>query len=202
MNDNKIQRWASLLEVLSIDSHYQRTSSSDRFIYLEQKFNVKLPDDYQYFCQILGVGRLDDFLNIDCLDEERILQWQDTAEYMIGRINYGVQHRASVTLAAPEDSENRDDESYIDLLKSSLIFGDYNSEYVIFWDLRTYNPNDDSYDIYWYSQDIPDGDIPVKIGRDFTDFICNFCYGQLPCQLIPEMFPESPREIGYTFYCG
>ncbi|WP_309742781.1 hypothetical protein [Chamaesiphon sp. OTE_20_metabat_361] len=105
-------------------------------------------------------------------------------------------------MTAPEDSEDRDDESYIELLKSSLIFGNYNSEYVVFWDLRTYNPNDDSYDIYWYSQDVPDGDIPIKIGRDFTDFVCDFCYGQLPCQLIPEMFPEAPRDVGYTFYCG
>ena len=139
MNSSKTQKWNSLIEILSIDSQYQRIASSDDFRYLEQKLNVKLPEDYQYFCQILGAGRLDDFLNIDCLDEERILQWRDTAEYMIGRINYGVQHRASVTLAessSSSDSEDRDDESYIELLKSSLIFGDYNSEYVVFWDLR------------------------------------------------------------------
>jgi SMI1 / KNR4 family (SUKH-1) len=205
MNNTKRRKWDILLERLSIDDQWRRVASLEDFVSVEQKMNIKISEDYQYFCQILGAGRLDNFLDIDCLDEEQIIHGQDTAEYMIEKINYGVQHRTSMILTELESAEyykDRADDRYVELLKSSLIFGNYNDEYVVFWDLRTYNSNDDSYDIYWYSQDVPDGDIPVKIGRDFTDFICDFCYGQLASQLIPEVFPESPRQVEYTFYCG
>ena len=204
MNDTNKQKWNVLIAKLSVNTECSKISSAENFMSLEQKLNIKFPEDYQYFCQVLGSGTLDDFLHIYCLNEDLVVEGQEVVEYMIEKINYGVQHRALVDSTSPEAAEhiNRDDESYIKLLNSALIFGNYNGEIVFFWDRRTYNPIDDSYDIYCYSQDIPDGDIPVKLGRDFTDFICDFCYGQLPCQLIPEVFPESPREVEYTFYCG
>ena len=205
MSSVKKQKWDILLEKLSINTEHSKVASHKNIVSLAEKINVNLPEDYQYYCQILGSGCLAEFIDIYYLDEDLILEGKEVAEYMIERINYGIQHRTSidsVSLEAEEYNENRDDESYILLLNSSLVFGNYNGEIVFFWDLRTYNSSDDSYDIYCYSQDVPDGEIPVKIGRDFTDFICDFCYGQLPCQLISEVFPESPREVSYTFYGG
>lgn len=203
MNDTKKQQWDSLIERLTIDNRWIKTALPKHFIALEQKLNIKFPEDYQYFCQFLGSGSPDNYLRLYCLDEDRILWGRETAEYMIERINYGIEQTVSMTVLKMEeegyDRDGRDDNSYIELMKSSLIFGDCNGESVMFWDLRTYNSIDDSYDIYWYSLDLPDADIPVKIGRDFTDFICDFLYGQMPCQLIPETFPDSPREIKYTF---
>jgi SMI1 / KNR4 family (SUKH-1) len=206
MNDAKKQKWNNLLKQLTIDKSWSKVASPDYFASLGQKLDIKFPEDYQYFCQVLGSGSPDNYLRLYCLDEDIILEGRDTAEYMIERINYGIEQIASMTPLEMEeegyDPDRRDDESYIELLKSSLIFGDCNSERVMFWDLRTYSSSDDSYDIYWHSQDVPEYDIPIKIGRDFTDFLCEFLYGQLPCQLIPEVFPESPRQIKYNFNCG
>lgn len=204
MNDNKKQRWDNLLKVLSIDKSWSKVASPNHFVSLEQKLGIKFPEDYQYFCQVLGSGSPDNYLRLDCLDEDIILEGRDTAEYMIERINHQIEERASKTLLELEAEGyplDRDFDSYIELLKSALIFGDCNSECVMFWDLRTYSSSDDSYDIYWHSQDTPECDIPIQIGRDFTDFVCDFLYGQLPCQLIPEVFPELPRQIRYSFNC-
>jgi SMI1 / KNR4 family (SUKH-1) len=205
MNEIRQQKWDNLLERLSIDKSWSEIATPADFTALEQKFSIKFPEDYQYFCQRLGSGSPDNYIRLDCLDEHKILESRDTAEYMIEKINYGMQQIALMTPSEMEeegyDPDRRDNDSYIELLKSALIFGDCNNESVMFWDLRTYSATDDSYDIYWYSLDVPDYDIPIKIGRDFTDFICDFLYGQLPCQLIPEVFDESPRQIRYTFNC-
>ena len=204
MNDTKKQKWDNLLKLLSIDKSWSKIASPAHFASLGQKLDIKFPEDYQYFCQVLGSGSPDNYLRLYCLDEDIISEGRDTAEYMIERINYEIEERASKTLLELESEGyplDRDFNSYVELLKSSLIFGDCNSERVMFWDLRTYSSSDDSYDIYWHSQDTPEYDIPIKIGRDFTDFICDFLYGQLPCQLIPEVFPESPRQVKYTYNC-
>jgi SMI1-KNR4 cell-wall len=204
MNANKKQRWDNLLKLLSIDKSWSEVAPPNHFASLEQKLGTKFPEDYQYFCQVLGSGSPDNYLRLYCLDEDIILEGRYTAEYMIERINYQIEERSSKTLLelkAEGYPLDRDFDSYIELLKSALIFGDCNSECVMFWDLRTYSSSDDSYDIYWHSQDAPEYDIPIKIGRDFTDFVCDFLYGQLPCQLIPEVFPELPRQIRYSFNC-
>ena len=118
---------------------------------------------------------------------------------MIDNMN---QYR-EIRINNPEEQEfykTRDEASYIELLKSALIFGFHNGETAFFWDLRTYDPQDDAYDIYYYDIYESQDEQPVKIGRNFTDFICDFGYGQLSCQLMPDIFDESPRVVEYSFY--
>ena len=91
---------------------------------------------------------------------------------------------------------------YVEVIKNGLMFGDFNSDRIIFWDLRTYKYEDDSYDIYWYDR-YTHGILekPILIGRSFTDFLRNFCYGHLPCQLIPNFCGNSnTRDVESSFY--
>jgi SMI1 / KNR4 family (SUKH-1) len=202
MNKSRYDKLDNLVEKLSIDNLCNRNFSLDDFIAVEKRLSIKIPEDYKYFCQILGSGRLDDFVDIFYVDSDRIAESKATAEYMIEKINTYIGIRGNH--ASQEGLEwwnNRDNNGYIKLLESALIFGGYNGEAVIFWDLRTYDPDDDSFDIYWYDLDMPDEIDPIKIGRNFTDFICDFCYGQLPCNFAPGIiWDESPRKVDYTFY--
>jgi hypothetical protein len=96
---------------------------------------------------------------------------------------------------------NRQDAEYIKLLQSALIFASFNSDRVMFWDLRTYDKVDDSYAIYWYDIYEPNFYQPILIGRSFTDFLIDFCYGQAACKLIPDFCLEGePIEVEYVFY--
>ena len=149
----------------------------------------------------MGSGRLYDFIDIFPVINAEIDESQATAEYMIGKIKDYTEIRGNYeSQEGLEWWNNRDNNGYIKLLESALIFGGYNGDAIIFWDLRTYNIDDDSYDIYWYDLDMPQDLDPIKIGRNFTDFICDFCYGQLPCHFFPDIYDESPREVEYTFY--
>jgi SMI1 / KNR4 family (SUKH-1) len=199
MNKARCDRLDNLVKKFSINFCNQNLSA-DNFIIAERELSIKIPEDYKYFCQILGSGRLDDFVDIFYIDSNRINESKATAAYMIEKINTYIGIRGDYeSQEGLEWWNNRDNNGYIKLLESALIFGGYNGDAVIFWDLRTYDFNDDSFDIYWYDLDMPQDLDPIKIGRNFTDFICDFCYGQLPCNF-PEIFDECPRKVDYTFY--
>jgi hypothetical protein len=198
MNNSKT-KLENLVGRLSIDHRYSQVMTPDNFKELEDRLSLKIPQDYQYFCQELGSGRLDYFIDVYCLVDNLIIESKFLTQYMIDNIN---KYR-SIRINNSEEQEfykNRDEDSYIQLLESTLIFGFYNGEIAFFWDTRTYDPNDDSYDIYYYYIYESHDEQPVKIGRSFTDFICDFGYGQLPCELMPDIIGESPRVIQYSFY--
>jgi SMI1 / KNR4 family (SUKH-1) len=203
MNKSSHDKLDSLVEKLSVKYLGNQNVSTDDFIAVEKRLSTKIPEDYQYFCHILGAGRLDDFVDIFYMDSNRLDESIATAEYMINKINQYIAIRGNYESQEGLDWwNNRDNNGYIKLLESALIFGGYNGEVVIFWDLRTYNSDDDSFDIYWYDLDMPDEIDPIKIGRNFTDFICDFCYGQMPCNFAPGITwnDNIPRIVNYTFY--
>jgi SMI1 / KNR4 family (SUKH-1) len=195
-------RYHNLVEKLSTDNLCNQNVPADDFIIAEKRLSIKIPKDYKYFYRKLGSGRLNDFVDIFHVDNDRIDESIATAEYMIEKIRTYIGIRGNYqSQEGLEWWNNRDNNGYIKLLESALIFGGYNGDSVIFWDLRTYDLNDDSFDIYWYDLDMPQDLDPIKIGRNFTDFICDFCYGQLPCSILPEWADESPLKVDYTF-CG
>jgi hypothetical protein len=199
MNNRNKLKFDSLIARLSHDYRCTQVMSAERFKELEERLSIKIPHDYQYFCQVFGSGRLDSFIDVYCLVDNLILEGEFLTQYMIDKMN---EYRA-MRINNPEEQEfykDRDEVSYIELLKSALIFGFYNGETAFFWDLRTYDSKDDSYDIYYYEVYQSQDEKPVKIGRNFTDFICDFGYGQLPCQLMPDIIGESPRVVEYSFH--
>jgi len=59
--------------------------------------------------------------------------------------------------------------------------------------LRSYKKPDDSYDIYWLHYDDFDGEV-YQVGRDFFDFIHDFCLGRKSYSFLPESMQPEPCE--------
>jgi hypothetical protein len=202
MSQNKIDRMQSFIERLSVvDFNEPReTMSPDDFLPIEKRLGCKFPDEYKYLCQKLGGGLLNYFVGIYSFNNEFTDRNYEEVENMTARINYGVEIRKRDERSGHSDPYfYRQDEKYIELLKSAFIFADFNGDRAIFWDLRTYQVDDDSYDIYWYSMNCPDAEEPILTGRDFNDFIQDFCYGKLAYELIPDFGDPENREISYTY---
>jgi hypothetical protein len=147
MNRYKNVKIDNLIGRMSIDNRCNQVMSADDFKTLEQRLSIKIPHDYQYFCQTLGSGRLAMFLDIYCLVDELILEGKRLTKHMIDRIHEYLIIRSANIEEYNKFYKDRDDDSYVKLLESALIFGIYNGETAFFWDLRTYDPEDDSYDI-------------------------------------------------------
>lgn len=185
-----INQWRQLLANLQI-----RESDSGREILSEDKLtafeiqnNITLPADYKDFCQIFGTGSLWDFVVIYC-PSNYLLTTQDMIGGMIAQIR-----------RYPSPDLNRDLE-YINLLHSAFMFGEYGAGgSLIFWDLRTYSDVDKSYDIYWADWETPECDDCIFIGRNFFEFVRDFCYGTKSFELLPQLMEGlSPEDIEYTF---
>ncbi|MEM8779341.1 MAG: hypothetical protein AAGF26_10820, partial [Cyanobacteria bacterium P01_G01_bin.49] len=91
-----------------------------------------------------------------------------------------------------------DRESLIDLLDSAFVFGREPSANSIFWDLRSYNNKDKSYDIYWANSDCFSGEI-YKLGRDFYEFITEFCLGTKSFEILPKEKWPLQESLQKTF---
>ena len=98
----------------------------------------------------------------------------------------------------PEHEKMMDRESLINLLNSAFVFGSEPGANSIFWDLKSYDEKDKSCDIYWANSDCFDGNI-YKIGRDFYEFITEFCLGTKSYEILPEEEWVSQEDIQQNF---
>jgi SMI1-KNR4 cell-wall len=216
VSQTKLPKLQSFLERIEVVETEQRERMSlAELQQAEAKTGYRLPADYQYFCQEIGTGRAAGFCDLFCMTALNIQDNIDVTADMIDRINRRLidlaEYRRLVDQGLIDQSKyqgeyvaffsDRQDAEYIKLLQSALIFASFNSDRVIFWDLRTYDTVDDSYDIYWYDIYTPDCEKPILIGRDFTEFLIEFCYGQAACILIPDFCVEGePMQVEYVFH--
>jgi hypothetical protein len=179
---SNFQKLQNLVERIEIINPHRETISINEFQSIEKKISYELPNDYKYFCQKLGTGRASGFIDLYCMSEKAIENSYQATSDMVDRIDK--------SLVSKEKNHE-----YIKLLQKALIFASFNDDRVILWDLRTYDFKDGSYDIYWCDLYSPDLYEPIKIGRNFTDFICDFCYGQLVCSLIPDFCIDNEQMV-------
>jgi len=180
-----LSKWTELLTELSVygnSEDIQRLDQGD-FDAFESQNNVRLPQDYKYFCQVFGTCKLGDFIFVYC-PTKYLVYSQEDIDGMIEQI----------FMFSSTDNSQRD-ENYIQLLQSSFKFADDGIGAIIFWDLRTYSEVDDSYDIYWAGWEIPESEDPVLIGRDFYEFVKEFCLGQKSYKVLPDPEISCPTEI-------
>jgi SMI1-KNR4 cell-wall len=209
MTPTKLQQLQSFLAQIDVVETGQRERMSLAELQMaEEKLGCKLPADYQYFCQEIGTGRASVFVDLFCMTDLNIQDSVEVTADMIDRINRGLIDRAyqadyfqTRNIEPPTYWSDRQDAEYIKLLQSALIFAGFNSDRVMFWDLRTYDTVDDSYDIYWYDIYEPNFYQPILIGRSFTNFLINFCYGQVACLSIPDFcVAGEPMTVEYVFH--
>ena len=201
-----IQVWQDLirqLELINVDSGNPSMHSANstyeiepkrEFMTVEECEDVEkergiiFPKAYKEFCQVFGTGCFgNDCIEIQC-----------PTRYWLDHVNVARQKGIanSIKLSNNEIVINNKEE-IMSLLSSATFFGglDY---FGVFWDLRTYSQEDDSYDIYWALISCEEGDI-FRVGRNFVEFIQNFCLGQGMLELLPIYFHDAVDNVSPTF---
>ncbi len=181
-------KWQSLFNQLEIiQSPYGlELWSLDQLNQFETEYNIVFPKGYKEFCQIFGTGCFGDFISIFCPNI-------DFSNICLEAIKNDI-----IEFPDPEHERMMSRESLLNLLDSSFVFGREPSAISIFWDFRTYNQSDESYDIYWANSDSFNGDI-YKIGRDFYEFVTEFCLGRLSYKILPEKEWRPQKSLQNTF---
>ena len=168
-----------LRKVEIIDTRLVNLSSLEDLICFEENTSIILPCGYKEFCQAFGSGTFGDFVDIYGLPR------MDVSEEMLSYLKQSLD-RIEQWESPPDLSE------YKKLLNSSLVFGGSSREESFLWDLRTYRDSDKSYDIYLTCIDYPEF---FLVGRDFFEFIENFCLGTKAFEILPEELHPLPEEI-------
>lgn len=149
----------------------------------ELALNRKLPEDYKYYCQVFGKGIFGiKNICIDCPD--------------IGAINEYLGSSQGILEACLETYrfEGIADHEIEQLIENALIFG-HGSDYLIFvFDLRSYDEEDKSCEIYGLKYDYSNSYIR-KIGRNFFTFVRDSIVGEGLKREFPELiFPLPVSE--------
>lgn len=183
-----IQQWQSLLNQLEIvETPYgSELWSLEELNQFESENNIVFPLGYKEFCQIFGTGCFGDFISIFC------------PNIYFSTICLEAIKNDITEFPDSEHERMMSKESLLALLDSSFVFGREPSANSIFWDLRTYNKSDNSYDIYWANSDCFSGDI-YKIGRDFYKFVTEFCLGEESYKILPEKEWTPKETLAKTF---
>jgi hypothetical protein len=184
------QKWQKLLNLLVIVTDHRSTNSQEEIQEFEWQTKIILPADYKSFCQIIGGGSFNNFAFINNVTNLKRI-WE--AEINIkNEIN---ERRKNLELNEQELEKIRQEYDpdgtitlYYDLINRSLNFGSASTseiDYRIYWDLTTYNEQDQSYDIY--IDDFGNYEI-YKIGRDFFNFITDYCLRIKSWDSLPNRF--------------
>ena len=176
-----IEKWQNLLAQLEIlENKGWGIWSEERLLAFEAKTGITLPADYKDFFQVFGKGMFGNYCRISLPNNSR-------TEMLLTEIDELYDSVASPTM---------DKISLENLVTNSLIFGNTVHSHLIFWDLRTYSERDRSYDIYF--GDIIYADIH-QVGRNFFEFVRDFCLGMKSYEVLPEWMRPYPEELTLTF---
>ncbi|MGG6263753.1 SMI1/KNR4 family protein [Leptolyngbya sp. AN03gr2] len=160
----RLERWKSLLEQVEVKLNtlaFNLTTltivSAEDLAIFESLLNIMLPLGYKEFCQTFGEGSFGQgFICIDCPNVE----------------HFKIQAKSNTEIIEACKSSFREAPLTQALLNHAYLFG-LGSGTLLVFDLNTYESNDRSYDIYAIDEN---GDAH-QIGRDFYNFVTNFCLG-------------------------
>ncbi len=181
-----IQQWQALFAEIEIIQQNPQILNEEELSRFEAENNVILPAGYKEFCQTFGTGCFGDFVRIYCPD-------QDLVTYS----NLSLEAIKEEIESSPSEQPDRDS-NFQSILANGFVFGDDFGANIAVWDLRTYSEIDESYDIYWIDIDASDDDL-CRVGRDFFEFVTNFCIGQDAYHLLPEEKRPSTSSIPRAF---
>ena len=168
-----LKQWQTLFAGLEIVEQNPEVFSEEELARFEVENKVLLPTGYKEFCQIFGTGSFGDFIRIFCPNQSLV----EYSELSLESISENIE-------LFPSGRLDRDS-SLQSLLKNSFVFGDDFGANIAAWDLGTYSNLDESYDIYWIDIDASDEDL-YRVGRNFFEFVTNFCLGQGAYDFLPE----------------
>ena len=177
----RLRRWQSLLEQTEVKLNTPgfhlnalTTVSAADLEAFEVQLKVTLPLEYKEFCQVFGEGCFgQNFVCIDCATIK----------------GFKSQTTSNAEIIEACKSSFRESLIIQELLDNAYLFGLGDQGTLLVFDLRTYDQADQSYNIYA----IDDNGQPHQIGRDFYNFIANFCLGTE----LETKFPQLARTMGY-----
>lgn len=199
------QKWIDIIQTLDVleNNEGQELWNENSFLKFEAETGLILPRDYKEFCKVFGTGILGDYMIIRCpdtnfSDSRKEVIRDEIRGFPVENIREVIIDETTGIPAVSDIAEPLDINSTITLLDSAFVFGDNSDSEVPMWDLRTYSQLDQSYDIYISRTEDFSGDI-YKVGRDFYEFICEFCLGEKSYKVLPEWMHPFQDSIQPTF---
>ena len=186
-----LNKWNLLLEQTEIkyesyDGNYQltgnaKTSTTEDLTKFEKTNRIILPQEYKEFCQVFGDGEFgytqfainipgqQEGEEIAYVRQTMIETYQDIKESVVsGSFRYGIS----------TDARSK--------IENSYRFGTGQGYINFVFDLTSYSEIDLSYDIYAFKCDSHPSHI--FLGRDFFEFIKDFCLGERAELEFPDFF--------------
>jgi WD40 repeat protein len=181
------QKWQALLNYIEFieDPYGGEVWDEQQIINFELQNNIVLPADYKDFCQVFGSGMFGDYMRF----------WCPSKELQLG-INVLKIEIDNYVYNNPDNS--LDLESLNKLLSNAFVFGDNSCAEILFLNLESYSNLDKSCDIYLVRLDSFEGNL-YQVGRNFFEFVCDFCLGTKAYEVLPEWMHPYPQELHYTF---
>ena len=181
-----MKNWQKLLDKLRVIGT-PLTNNKMELVAFEEQANVKLPIDYHVYCQVFGGGDFNEIIGI-----ERVAK--DSQE-MVDKLDEQKDFKDSILLG------NEDNEILLRLVRASYIFGLRTLGTGVFFafDTSSYRDDDQSCDIYLIKDDI--GRVH-SLGRNFHEFIANYCIGEKLLEDFPNIYFADPDFVyPMTFSC-
>ncbi len=187
-----IRKWQLLFDQLEVIEDLSTKKALDlaSLFTFEDENKIILPLEYKNFCQVFGCGIFGGFVRIKCPTPNLVSHWQAIRETL----------KQDLRQFPAKKSKLKEDEKIVDFLDNAFVFGDDIGDNLLVWDLRTYRKLDQSYDIYWMNANFVNDDTGIyRIGRDFFEFIRDFCLGTQSYEVLPEEEQSPPDLIYPTF---
>ena len=183
-----METWLNLLAQIEI---IELPSGSDiwtqeELSQFEKETDIILPQNYKEYCQVFGSGQFGDYMTI-------YAPYPYLSSMSLENIKEEI-----VEFPEPQHGKKMNVESLNELLNSAFVFGTNSICDIAFWDLRTYSDSDRNYDIYFANSDYFGGDIYL-LGRDFYEFVRDFCLGLKSYEVLPADKRPRSEEISLVF---
>jgi SMI1-KNR4 cell-wall len=151
-----MEKWIELFQSLTnLSDGEADLKTPEEIAKMEADLNIIFPSGYKEFCQVFGSCSIG-FMRIICSSDYANWIYMKSLE----------MSRSEFPGVSPILSDS--------IFDSCYVFGCDLGDYWVLWDLRTYSEHDKCYDIYLTDteQEL------IKIGRDFFEFIKDFCLGE------------------------
>ncbi len=172
---SSIEKWQELLNHYKIEGEIAPVIS-EVLNEFESQVGILLPSQYKEFCQTFGSGmfaKTEFYIDCPSIEKLDILLMSDTE--MIGACKNAYKNYGSPV-------------RIMELLDSAYVFGSGQGYVLFFFDLKTYNEEDESYDI-WGVGEPSSRDLAIyNLGRNFYQFIYDICLDWSMEKSYPEIF--------------
>ena len=185
--------WQELLEQVQVlGSKSLKTVSELEIASFEASHQVVLSKDYRNLCKVFGAGAFGACLTIYCLPDD-----QSNVEYLKRELEENRDREGTELSYKLQNGGSLNINLIAQILDFAFVFGHTSGGELLIWDLQSYSPIDDSYDIYMTRvEDFPG---VYRVGRNLIEFIQKFGLGIGDFSDLPDWTWPDSKELRKTF---